>query len=137
MRNWMCALVVAVLVGGLPFLTGYGQETKKAEPQKPDPKKVKELMHRKLDHSQRLLEALALGQLDGVAKHGDELIRIAKEAEWKAYDTLQYEMWSKDFRQSTEAMVKAAKEKNLQGARLNYLGMTMSCFNCHSYVREQ
>jgi hypothetical protein len=137
MKNWMCALAVAVVVSGPSLLTGHGQETKKAEPQKPDPKKVKELMHRKLDHSQRLLQALALGELDSAAKHGDELIRIAREAEWKAFNTQQYEMWSNDFRQSTEAMVKAAKEKNLQGARLNYLGMTMSCFNCHSYVREQ
>jgi hypothetical protein len=137
MRNLTYALVVAVLAGGLPLLPGHGQETKKAEAQKPDAKKVKELMHRKLDHSQKLLEALALGNLDSAAKHGDELIGIAKEAEWKAFNTKQYEMWSDDFRQSTSAMVKAAKERNLQGARLNYLGITMSCFNCHSYVREQ
>jgi hypothetical protein len=87
--------------------------------------------------AKKVLEALALADLDNAAKFGDELIRIAEEAEWKALNTRQYEMWSDDFRQSTSAMVKTAKEKNLQGARLNCLGMTMCCFNCHSYVREQ
>lgn len=137
MRHLLCALALAVFVGSVTVMSGLGQEAKKDEVQKPDPKKVKELMRRKLEHSQKLLEALALANLDNAAKHGEELILIAKEAEWKARNTRQYEMWSDDFRQSTGALIKAAKEKNLEGARLNYLGMTMGCFNCHSYVREQ
>jgi hypothetical protein len=137
MKHLIHALAAAVFISGLPLVTLQGQAPEKAAEQKPDPKRVKELMRRKLDHSQKLLEALALANLDTVAKHGEDLLRIAKEAEWKALNTKQYEMWSDDFRQSTAALVKAAKDKNLEGARLNYLGMTMGCFNCHSYVREQ
>ena len=33
-------------------------------------------------------------------------------------------------------IVKAAKESNLEAAKLHYLGMTMACFNCHAYVRD-
>ena len=94
-------------------------------------------MRRKLDQSQKLLEALTLADLDKAAKHGDELIRITRDAEFKALKTRQYEMWSDDFRQSADALVKAAKDNNLQSARLHYLSMTLGCFNCHSYVREQ
>jgi len=34
-------------------------------------------------------------------------------------------------------MKKAAKDKNLEQAKLSYLGMTLCCFNCHTYVRDQ
>jgi hypothetical protein len=33
-------------------------------------------------------------------------------------------------------MVKMAKDKNLDGAALAYVQLTMSCVNCHKYVRE-
>ena len=28
------------------------------------------------------------------------------------------------------------KDKNLEAAKLNYLGMTLACFHCHTYVRD-
>lgn len=137
MTKLACSLVFVVLFSGTASLIGIGQESKKEPVQKPDPKKVKELMRRKLENSQMLLEALTVGNLDNAAMHSNALLRISKDVEWRFLNTKEYEKWSDSFRQNAEAVVKAAKEKNLQSARLNYLGMTLDCFNCHSYVREQ
>ena len=116
MRNLACWLALALLLGVLSGRVGHGQEPKKAEASKPDPKKVKVLMHRKLDSSQKLLEALAVGDLGNAGTHAEALLRISKEAEWKVHNTREFDMWSDEFRQNAEAVVKASKEKNQTGA---------------------
>jgi hypothetical protein len=140
-RNWIHFLVVVAVAAGCLTLGGHAQEAKKAEQkkveaQKPDPKKLRELMFRKLENSQKLLAAICLNDLDSVTKHGQTLIQLSKEAEWKVYKTPQYEMNSEDFRSTAEKLVSNAKEKNLEGAKLAYLEMTLTCFHCHKYVRD-
>jgi hypothetical protein len=136
MKNLLYGLTFAALTLCVPTLSGHEPDPSKAQADKPDPKKVKELMHRKLETSQKVLEALALNDLDKVGAQADALLRIQKDASWNVHKTKQYEIWSDQFRQSAAALVKAAKEKNLESAKLNYLGMTMACFHCHSYVRD-
>ncbi len=131
------ALALAVLALFLPALSGHGQEKKKGDPKKPDPQKVKELMHRKLVSSQKLLEALTTNNLPAAGKQAEELTRISKEAEWKVLKTERYEMWSDEFRRSADGIAKAARDRNLESAKLNYLGMVLVCFNCHAYTRDQ
>ncbi len=93
-------------------------------------------MHRKLEYSQKLLEALALNDLDKAAKSAEDLIRVRKEVTWKVVKTREYEIWSDEFERNARSVVKAAKDKNLEEAKLNYLGMTLACFHCHTYVRD-
>lgn len=134
MKHWIFGVVLVALVVLAPARLGHGQEK---QVDKPDPKKVKELMRRKLDGGQKLLEALAVGDLGNAGAHAEGLLRVSKDAAWLVKRTPQYDLFSDEFRQNAEGIIKAAKDKNLQSARLNYLGLTMSCFNCHSYVREQ
>lgn len=134
MRKATYFLTFALFAAAVPTLSGHEQDAKQA--QKPDPKKVKELMHKKLTASQQLLEALVLNDLDKTAKSATELIQIRKDLTWKVVQTDQYELWSNDFLRSAEKIVQAAKEKNMESAKLNYLGMTLACFHCHTYVRD-
>ena len=41
-----------------------------------------------------------------------------------------------DFTKSAEKIVQGAKDLNLDTAKLGYLEMTLTCFNCHTYVRD-
>ena len=136
MRKLTFTLLVAALALVGITLVGRGEDPKKPDVRKPDPKKVKELMHRKLEYSHKVLEGLAVNDLDKVAKNAEELMRVRKEAAWFIVKTREYEIFSEDFARSAEALVKAAKDKNLETAKLNYLSMTLACFNCHTYVRD-
>ena len=133
MRKWTYALTLATLALSAVTYCGHAQDRKD---DKPDEKKVKELMRRKLDNAQKVLEALALNDLQGAAKHSEELIKIRKEAAFKIVKTVEYEIWSDEFDRAAMGIVKAAKDKNLEAAKLSYLGMTMACFHCHTYVRD-
>jgi hypothetical protein len=135
MRNLTFVLLCTALATGVA-LVGRGEDPKKTDEQKPDPKKVKELMHRKLEYSQKLLEALALNDLDNAAKSAEDLIRVRKEVSWMVIKTPEYEIWSDEFERSAKSVIKAAKVKNLEEAKLNYLGLTLACFHCHTYTRD-
>jgi hypothetical protein len=93
-------------------------------------------MKRKLQQSQKVLEGVALNDFDLIAKHAEELIAVSKEAQWKVLKTPQYDIYSTDFRRSAEALVKNAKDRNLDAAALSYVELTMTCVKCHKHVRE-
>jgi hypothetical protein len=120
------SVLLAMLFLALVSVGGNGDE----------PRKVSDLMRRKLEGSQKVLEGLALNDPKLIAKHAEELIEISKAAEWKAIKTARYELHSNDFRRTAETLVQNAKDKNLDGAALTYVELTLSCLRCHKYVRE-
>jgi hypothetical protein len=132
MRTLTYAIVVLLLTVVFPSVTGYGDEQKN-EP----PKRVRDLMRKKLENSQKVLEGIAVNDFKLIAKHAEELIDLSKEAEWKVLKTPQYEIHSNEFRRSAETLIKNAKDKNLDAAALTYMEMTLTCVRCHKYVREE
>ena len=122
--------VMVILLAGFPFLAIVGQEP----PKKADD--ARELMRQKLQHSQKVLEAIAVNDFDGLGKHAEELILLSKEAKWKVVQSPRYELYSTDFRRNAEALVQSAKEKNVDAAALAYVDLTLNCVKCHKYVRE-
>jgi hypothetical protein len=99
-------------------------------------KELADLMKRKLQNAQKVLEGIALDDFDKISKHAEELILISKQAEWKVLKTSQYEMFSNDFRRTAGELIENAKQKNLDGAALAYVDLTLTCVKCHKYVRE-
>jgi hypothetical protein len=124
MRNVTFLLSALLLFVGI--LNGHGA----------DDKKLEQLMRKKLTHSQKVLEGIVLNDYDKIADNAQELILVSKAAEWRVLKTPQYEMHSNEFRRSAENVVQAAKNKNLDGATLAYMEMTMVCVRCHKHVRE-
>jgi hypothetical protein len=100
------------------------------------PEKVATLMKKKLERAQKVLAGLALSDFKLIEKNADELIEISRQAEWRAFKTPQYEVYSNDFRRVANEMMENAKKKNLDGAALNYVDLTLTCVKCHKYVRE-
>jgi hypothetical protein len=94
------------------------------------------LMMEKLQNAQKLLEGIALSKFDRIEKHASELVHISKQAEWLAYKTPRYELFSNEFQKAAETIAKKAKEKNMDGVTLAYSDLTRSCVRCHEYVRE-
>ncbi len=119
-------VVVGLTLSVLPFAVGRGVGFEPAT----------ELMRRKLSHSQKVLEGIAVKDFEEIAASAEELIAISKEAEWQVLKTPAYELYSNEFRRSAETLVKNAKDKNLDAAALAYVDMTLTCVKCHKHVRE-
>ena len=98
--------------------------------------KANPLMVEKLKNSQALLEGLAINDFDKIQKSAEELMRISKAVEWTVHKTPQYEVLTNNFRRAAETIIQKAKAKNIDGATLAYVDMTLTCVRCHQYCRE-
>ena len=130
------AIAMALAAGHAP-----SQEKKKNPPTAPkqqDPKSAQaKLMAEKLKHAQTLLDGLATNDFRKITKSSDELLIISKTAEFiAAHKTREYELQTNSFRRALEEITKKAKEKNLEGATLGYVDMTLTCVRCHQHTRE-
>ena len=125
MRRYRSLLAI-VLVLAAALMAGHGEE----------PKKQNELMRRKLESSQQVLEGLAVADYTLIGKHAEELLFISKQASFKALDTPAYELHSNQFRRSAETLIENARAKNLDAAALTYVEMTLTCVKCHKHVRD-
>lgn len=112
----------------LPLLTIHG------DAQEPD--KVAVFMRAKLQHSQKVLEGLAMEDFDLIAKNSQKLSLLSLAEDWQVLETPEYAQHSMEFRRSADALTEAAKKKNLDGAALQYVDVTLKCVNCHKYVRK-
>src|SRR5262245_50815920 len=101
------------------------------------PKKERNvLMELKLKSAQKVLEGVATGDFALIEKHAEELALISKKAEWQILKTPDYVRFGEEFRRHADDIARQAKNRNLDGAALGYVQMTMDCVNCHKHVRE-
>jgi hypothetical protein len=128
MKRLLSSLLVVAFAFGSAAVVGHGGEPPQA--------KAAELMRKKLQQSQKVLEGIALNDFDKIAQHADELILISKETEFKVMKTPQYQLYTDEFRRNAEELTKRAKDKNIDGATLAYMELTLTCVKCHKHCRE-
>ena len=97
---------------------------------------TKEIMAEKLDYAHFLLNGIAAENFDLLANNAEKLNQLSQTTVWRAGSTPEYEALSADFRRHAVALTKAAKDRNLDAASLAYVQMTLSCVNCHKYMRN-
>ena len=102
-----------------------------------DPPKKPTIMQRRLQHSQSVLEGLALKDFARIKTGADGMMDCAKEASWRVLTTPKYELYSNDFIRHLEEMKTAANNKNLDAATLAYVETTLICIKCHQHVRDE
>ncbi len=106
--------------------------------QKEDPNKKARnvLMQMKLNSAQKVLEGVAIGDFAMIEKNAEDLVLTSKKAEWQVLKTPDYLRFSDEFRRHADVLAENARKKNLDGAALAYVQLTMDCVNCHKHVRE-
>ena len=119
-------MMAAVALAGLCWQSASAQETNK----------VAIFMRAKLEHSQKVLEGLTLEDFDKIAKHAQEMSLLSQASTWQVLQTPEYHDRSVEFRRSVDGLTEMARKKNLEGAALAYVDVTMKCVSCHKYVRK-
>jgi hypothetical protein len=109
-----------------------------AAAQKPDGSdQTAAFMRAKLTHSQHVLEGLAVEDYDLISKGAQQLALASQASDWQVLQTEDYIRHSSEFRRACDSLGAAAKAKNLDGAALAWMEVTMKCVQCHRYVRDQ
>lgn len=92
-------------------------------------------MQFKLAHAQQLLGGLVREDYTAISRHAQQLKLLSQDASWEAYRGAEYEELSVMFRRETDRLTDAAAHRNLDGATLAYVQLTLTCVQCHEQMR--
>ena len=69
-------------------------------------------------------------------KGAQKMIEMSNATEWQVIEGPIFARQSEEFRSAARQVIKFAKEKNIDGASLSYLHLTMTCIACHKKVNK-
>lgn len=93
-------------------------------------------MRKKLAASSMILEGLAVEDFSLISEGARKLQEMSKTEQWRVHNDPMYRQFSGEFQRITEKLSAAAKEGKLDTAALRWVDATMSCIECHQYVRK-
>ena len=64
------------------------------------------------------------------------MILMSKAAEWRAQEGERYAQETAQFVAAAKDLVRQARKRNIDGATLSYLQLTMNCVDCYKHIRE-
>jgi hypothetical protein len=140
-NGWMVLATVVVIGVGDRALSG-GSQTKDAAPSKgqvkpqdsPTGKQV--LMRDKLAYANKALEGLSVEDFAKVVESAQMMRMISRASSWYVLDSDEYTRLSKNFQEQAADLERHARDKNLDMAGLDYMRISLTCIQCHKYVRE-
>ena len=129
-RFWSAVLCIAVAVLVLTHLQADEPEAAKQE------HTTSFWMKKKLEYSERILAGLASEDYELIEKSAKSMSKLSELEKWLHLSSPNYRTQLKIFQYANDEMVAAAEDKDLDGATLAYMQLTLSCVNCHKLVRD-
>lgn len=131
----LCALSAVVLAWNAVGKVRAEDPEKKAPPKKLVV--MQTFMRAKLAQAQGMLEGLTVEDFDQIEKNAAAMFLLTKAEQWNASKDPRIIQHSKEFERVTTQLAKYAREKNLDGASLMYVQLTLNCIECHRFVRDK
>ena len=151
----VCLCVAGVAAGTLPGLSSAeststdtagseGQpatqqkkpEQPKQQDEKPKDRRLSTFMQQKLNASNEILRGLMTDDLELVEENADKLLDMSREEKWRASNDMMYLQHSSQFGNAVDELREKAKDGSMDGASLAWINVTMSCIQCHNWVRN-
>ena len=95
------------------------------------------LMRQKLAHSQNILEAILTSDFALLDRESAALAQVTKLPAWAVFYSPEYTRQSGAFLRAIDDLRDAAKGMDLDGAASNYMSLTLTCFQCHRYMKNK
>ena len=128
--GWIVAFVVFAIV-----LAANGEQKDQKTPQ-PEKTTVELLMRDKTTYHQAILDGIVTEDYDKIVEYAEMMRLISRATTWHVIDNDDYRSRSKRFQQISSRLLDSAKKKNQGAVTLQYLQLTLSCIECHQYIRS-
>ena len=124
-RKWSAVLVFSAVLGLAATL-----------PARQGPE-VNSVMREKLEHAQKILEAVVTSDWVGLETHSRELERLTADPRWTALKYPEYARHSSAFIRAVQDLHRAAAQRDLEKTPKAYVVVTLQCVECHQYLARQ
>lgn len=99
-------------------------------------KSLDKFMQKKLDSSSDILRGLMIEDFGLIERSADQLLDMSKAESWRASNDMMYLQHSNQFRNAVDELRTKSKKHSIDGASLAWVNVTMSCIQCHEWVRN-
>ena len=96
---------------------------------------LRDYMRLKLEASNKVLEGLCVDDPELVKEGAIQLNEMSHSERWRVSKDTMYRQFSGEFQGITQQLKEAADEQNMDRAALKWMDATMSCIECHRFVR--
>ncbi len=131
MTPFLRPLLITVTAVGMFGVGGIGQEKKEAPP-----RSNQLLMRDKLTFANKALDGLCVEDFNKIAESAEMMRMISRAASWHVIASDEYSAMSKNFQEQAADLERHAREKNLDAASLDYMRLSLTCVQCHKYMRH-
>ncbi len=98
---------------------------------------IDRVMRKKLDVSQRILEAVVTSRWSDLEARTRDLEDLTNDPAWLVLTAPEYATHSNAFRKSVRALRDAAAKRDLEATPKAYVAVTLSCIECHRYLARR
>jgi hypothetical protein len=95
---------------------------------------VDRVMRKKLEVSQRILEAVVTSRWADLEARSRALQDLTNDPGWTVLKSPEYARHSNEFRDAVRALHTAAAARDLEATPKAYVAVTLSCVECHRYL---
>jgi len=106
-----------------------------AEEQEEEKKTLADFMSMKMDASGLILEGLLLDNPKLILRGAKKLDTMRKAEKWRVSNDMMYRHHSKEFQDNIDKLMEAAEGDSLDRTALVWFNVTLSCIDCHRWVR--
>jgi hypothetical protein len=92
------------------------------------------VMRKKLDVSQKILEAVVTSHWSDLEMRARDLEDLTNDPAWMVLTAPEYASHSNDFRKKVRELHEAAVKRDLEATPKAYVEVTLSCVECHRYL---
>ena len=96
--------------------------------------RMKQVMRAKLDHSQRILEAVVTSNWQLLDQESRQMGMVVRDPAWQSLVMPEFIRHSEAFLRATQELTEAANARDLERASLGFVSLTTTCVNCHRYL---
>jgi len=118
---WRAVIVLLISAGVAAHATSQGPQ-------------VNTLMRAKLEHSQKILEAVVTSDWVGLERNSRELEQLTNDRRWTIFTYPEYARHSAAFVRAVQDLHAAAAQRDLDKTPKAYVTMTLECVECHRYM---
>jgi hypothetical protein len=92
------------------------------------------LMREKLQHSQRILQAVTTSDWTLLQRETQALTAVTKNPTWLELMTPELRSYGNEFQKALEELSKAAGRHDYDTSGRSFLSLTSACLSCHKHV---
>jgi len=96
--------------------------------------RLNSVMREKLEHTQKILEAVVTSDWPSLESHSRELERLTDDSRWAVLKFPEYAKHSGAFVRAIQDLHRAAAQRDLEETPKAYIAVTLRCVECHRYL---